>query len=550
MKRFVVVLIVITILFFCAVYLYSQDTDSGKEKLALNIEIKEAPGEITFEVSGTADLPDKSRLEVVLYYLKERIQGNIADVKGKKFSIKFGPYKKRYHKGTYFAEAIFRVEDQLSIVQKFFPDHSQQLSNRKRIYIGEPSKEKEEDKAIGDLYGNLVAEAETLRLQIWIEYEAALKKECYVLDDKFDVVAWREFLDNKWRETLNKVALEHKKYKAEFLAPKYPEAAVDAELLLGSLYKLSQNLSCQVYKKFSIVEDNRDTLQPDWDYIRFGAAANNNIIERLKKKIQKNIVDEILEKQKNEYTKHPEGMVLIPAGAFRMGTPEKKKEEVIKEAIEANPSFKEILSKKSFENNLRDEKEVYLKAYYIDKYEVTNRQYKKFVDAAGYTPPDYWDDANIPDSLEYCPVTRVSLKDAEAYAKWAGKRLPTEAEWEKAARGSKDTRSYPWGDRFSEGKANIRSKNEKERSDYKKVGSFSQDKSPYGCMDMSGNVMEWTYDTITIVGDVHHAGVHQVTRGGCYNSQPYEARIDWVSWLKPYDIFSDLGFRCVKDVEE
>jgi formylglycine-generating enzyme required for sulfatase activity len=121
-------------------------------------------------------------------------------------------------------------------------------------------------------------------------------------------------------------------------------------------------------------------------------------------------------------------MILIPEGEFLMGT----------------------------DNRLKDERPayvVYINVFYIDRFEVTNVEYKKFVDAAGHQPPDHWENGQIPVGKEDHPVVFVTWYDADAYCKWIGKRLPRETEWEKAARGT-DERIYPWGNEWDLEKSN------------------------------------------------------------------------------------------------
>lgn len=131
---------------------------------------------------------------------------------------------------------------------------------------------------------------------------------------------------------------------------------------------------------------------------------------------------------------------------------------------------------------------VYIEDYYIDKYEVTNTQYERFVRATEHRKPVYWVTGTYPKKKVFHPVIFVDWFDAKAYCKWAEKRLPTESEWEKAARGT-DGRNFPWGDDFVEEKANVPDLG---MGGTMSVGSFVGGKSPYGLYDMTGNVWEWT----------------------------------------------------------
>ncbi len=134
---------------------------------------------------------------------------------------------------------------------------------------------------------------------------------------------------------------------------------------------------------------------------------------------------------------------------------------------------------------------VYLDDYWIDTYEVTNDAYQQFIDATNHRAPDHWIDGDYADGLGDHPVLGVTWHDARQYCEWSGgRRLPTEAEWEKAARGT-DGRRWPWGNTAQAGQANTF---EAGRGNTAPVGAFADDISPYGVMDMAGNAQEWVND--------------------------------------------------------
>ncbi|MBI2877119.1 MAG: SUMF1/EgtB/PvdO family nonheme iron enzyme, partial [Candidatus Tectomicrobia bacterium] len=198
---------------------------------------------------------------------------------------------------------------------------------------------------------------------------------------------------------------------------------------------------------------------------------------------------------------------------------------------------------------------VYVEGFSIDKYEVTNRQYRKFVEATRYPRiPDHWqqNDNRPPPGEEDYPITFVSWYDAKAYAKWAGKRLPTEAEWEKAARGT-DGRHYPWGMEFDKGKANTWESWGGSTGQTKAVGTHQGGVSPYGIHDMAGNVMEWTATEIKRYSQTKDGGGGQreelplvLVRGGGWSSDGVDSSTFSRTITEPYIRSGGVGFRCAR----
>jgi len=194
-----------------------------------------------------------------------------------------------------------------------------------------------------------------------------------------------------------------------------------------------------------------------------------------------------------------------------------------------------------------------LKAFYIDKFEVTNARYKAFVDATNKKPPLNWPGGVIPKDKIKHPVTYVTWYDADAFCKWEGKRLPTDAEWEKAARGT-DKRAFPWGNKFYKEKANT------PQYGYGAtlpVGSFPEGVSPYGVYDMAGNVWEWTASWLKpYPGNTHpdenYGERFKVLKGGSwYDCTYYKCGISAPSYnrvfFNPGSKNNNFGFRCAKD---
>jgi formylglycine-generating enzyme required for sulfatase activity len=215
-------------------------------------------------------------------------------------------------------------------------------------------------------------------------------------------------------------------------------------------------------------------------------------------------------------------MVLVPGGNFVFGSDDPN-----------SPNGKETVN---------------LPAFYIDQAEVTTANYHRFCENTGHKRPDPDDSAAHPDF----PVTNVSFEDAEAYATWIGKRLPTEKEWEKAARGT-DGRTYPWGNGPWQNPA----------PDIHAVLSCPQFVSPYGAYNMAGNVFEWTNshyqvnkqylnDMAKNLGSSKFSREWKIIKGGHAGSGP-ETELFWRTYMRrgfPKDIGSPfIGFRCVADAK-
>jgi formylglycine-generating enzyme required for sulfatase activity len=231
-------------------------------------------------------------------------------------------------------------------------------------------------------------------------------------------------------------------------------------------------------------------------------------------------------------------MVLVPAGGFTMGS-------------------------NGGDHDEKPPHEVELEAFYIDKYEVTTSRYAKFLQATGREKPKHWTNT-VPVSHGDRPVVGITWDDAKAYCEKYGKRLPTEAEWEKAARGT-DGREYPWGNSVPDSnRANFaRFTNSWETDLYSKrlkpVGNYEEGKSPYGAYDMAGNVWEWVADWYAKnyywnspkenpKGPSNEKS--RVVRGGSWSYyEPLALRAasrgDWV----PSNTSESIGFRCAQDLD-
>jgi gamma-glutamyl hercynylcysteine S-oxide synthase len=244
-------------------------------------------------------------------------------------------------------------------------------------------------------------------------------------------------------------------------------------------------------------------------------------------------------------------LIEIPAGEFKMGS----------NAIDAL-------------DNERPRHRVYLDSYGIDKYPVTCKQYREFIAAGGYQNSDWWselgwkclqrnpvskplywtDNSDFDDH----PVCGVSWYEADAYARFVGKRLPTEAEWEKAASWNPNTEessTYPWGETLPD---NQRCNHNHQVWQTTPVGAYPAGRSASGCDDMLGNVWEWTaswfegysgFTSYPYVGysQTYFDGKHRVLKGGSWATRPWEMRCSFRNWYYPEIREILAGFRCVSN---
>ena len=222
----------------------------------------------------------------------------------------------------------------------------------------------------------------------------------------------------------------------------------------------------------------------------------------------------------------PGEMVQIPAGEFTLGSDVDQTGQ--KRLTPASPAHR-----------------VNLPAFWIDKYEVTNGEFLKFIMATGFRVEGDWRNY-YQMGMEKVPVLNVTLGDASEYCSWVGRRLPTEQEWEKAARGP-ESWEFSWGATWQPGKANTAELATRQAAE---VGKTSGDVSAYGVHDMFGNVMEWTnsqykaYPNGPDSPDFHQR-MYSV-RGSAYNLRGAEGRLWWRSGFVAQGEFG-IGFRCASD---
>lgn len=254
----------------------------------------------------------------------------------------------------------------------------------------------------------------------------------------------------------------------------------------------------------------------------------------------------------------PSDMVLIEGGAFLRGVPDTEIEAILPSCYDEDTRPENPGCLPDYFNDAQPVEEVTISPFYIDMTEVTNKAYAACVAAGVCTQPamlEFYSDPNYADH----PVVYVNWDQATAYCQWAGKRLPREAEWEKAARWdprSSQSYVYPWGNTFEAGRANTRVAG---RGGTSPVTEFAQDISPWGVLGMAGNVSEWVSDwyfkgynglgTLNPTGPPNQplAEPFRVGRGGSFQSMASYARAGQRLDVPPATVQAWLGFRCVAD---
>jgi formylglycine-generating enzyme required for sulfatase activity len=255
-------------------------------------------------------------------------------------------------------------------------------------------------------------------------------------------------------------------------------------------------------------------------------------------------------------------MVYVPEGTFWMGSTDADVDDAFALCIKYYGPCK----REWFERGI-PQHQVYLDAFWIDQREVTNAQYKQCVGAGMCSPPAQAESATHssyygnPQFSNY-PVIYVGWDQADAYCRWAGKRLPTEAQWEKAARGT-DKRIYPWGNGFDGTRLNFcdvscgfdwkDSAVNDGYADTAPVGSYPAGASPYNALDMSGNVWEWVadwFDASYYTGSPIEnplgpdSGNYHVLRGGSWHNSQDNAQCAFRNKIDTDSGWANIGFRC------
>ena len=231
-----------------------------------------------------------------------------------------------------------------------------------------------------------------------------------------------------------------------------------------------------------------------------------------------------------------DGMVLIPAGEFTMGR--------TKDTPDDQTKMRPIV--------LLDDRpahRVWVDAFWLDRTEVTQKQYAEFVAATKRTPPYHWlQQISPPQGSADWPIHNVDWDDAKSYCEWRGKRLPSEAEWERAARGGKEGMTYPWGDKLDRKLAHF-----DVQTGPADVGKLPANE--FGLHDMAGGVSEWCADWFEREyyksspaknPKGPETGAYKVIRGGAWSDSGARITVFFRNWVRPNQKTPNVGFRCAK----
>ncbi|RMG08620.1 MAG: hypothetical protein D6731_21455 [Planctomycetota bacterium] len=326
--------------------------------------------------------------------------------------------------------------------------------------------------------------------------------------EKINEYIWAKYIDNTKPPT--EIDEEQALHFFERFYGKHPlnqdeECFYYGILLYERSFSDEANRARYLVKAKEVFECYRNiTGETEWDVVEDRLADVLDIIES----------ENLLESVQTAADLAPEipGMVLIPSGPFPFGT---------------------------------EGEETFLEPYYIDIYPVTNKEYRRFIEETDYRRPRIWD--KRPEFAEDdLPVTGVSWMDALQYCKWAGKSLPTAAQWEKAARGPQG-HLYPWGDEPpTPEKANYRVDQYGEAR-LRPVDAFPDGASPYGVQDMVGGVWEWTNTPY------EEEESSQIVKGGSYVDLPqYPPLLSATAnlWANKKEKNDVIGFRCTRPLDQ
>jgi formylglycine-generating enzyme required for sulfatase activity len=361
----------------------------------------------------------------------------------------------------------------------------------------------------------------------------------------------------------------------------YEESAKAAERLLLGTRKSSENIGqaikayeeyLQKFPKGDFIEEAKAKiahLKAELEKCRRIEDLSKKKLEKMRRKKFKELLAKVREHEEKGEIEAAEEVLRVLRHYYAKGKEvqhvdrELKRIQALYRAIPEIPEgFVSVASGKfilggDIEGIGNPRREAYLSQYYIGKYEVTNRQYAEFCKTAGHPPPPHWSGGLIPRGKADHPVAQVSFSDAVAYCRWLSQkypglffRLPTEAEWEKAARGARGNR-WPWGNEFSVTRCNTMGRWKTKTPDTLPATDVPEGASPYGLHHAAGNVWEWTRDTYQNYKTGEKDETKKIIKGGGYlSSGEQSVRCAFRSAVRPLEKLPDLGFRCVLEIKK